>query len=344
MIAPLLADLNPLEHVMPQNIAPLFDLGKSHVTLTSHILMMGIAAVLMLLVFPAMAAAARKSPVPRGIGNFFEAIMSFLRTEVFRPALGDNTDRFVPFLWTLFFFILFCNLLGLIPTGEIIEIINGKFGTRIPHIGGTATANINVTAALALITFVVIHISGIWQQIRIQMDPSLAPHHSGPDHQPPHGHGGTFGAEGLENGDVVIDHHAGEPNHAHGLHPAPGGKPFAIAVPLGIGHYFKNLVPPVPLLLWPLMLVLELIGVFIKPFSLCMRLFANMVAGHLVLASLVGLIFLASAYSVRGGLGIGVIAACAAFSLLELFVAFLQAYIFTFLATLFIAAAVAPEH
>jgi F0F1-type ATP synthase membrane subunit a len=348
-----LADANMMEHVQDKRLshAKLFELFGHPVYLTSHMVMIGIAALLMLLIFPMMGAQSKSKPVPTGIRNFFEAIMSYLRTEVFKPALGDNTDRFVPFLWTTFFFILFCNLLGLVPLHEIILLLNAKAGTHLPEIGGTATGNIAVTVALALIAFCVFHISGVIQQVRIQMDPSLAPHHTGPDHLPAHGHGGTFGAEGQENNDVKIDHHVGDGHdHAHGLHHAHGptavaqGKPFPVAAVMGTAHYIKNFVPVVPFWLWPLMFVLEIIGALVKPFSLCMRLFANMIAGHLVLASFLTLIFLVSSYGARGAVSVPVVLGCAAFSLLEVFVAFLQAYIFTFLATLFIASAVAPEH
>jgi len=314
-----LAESNPMEHVLTRKLIaePLFHLCGQPVYFTSHIVMMLLAALLMLLIFPFIGAQSRRSHVPTGMRNLFEAILSFLRTEVFQPALGPHTDRFVPLLWTTFFFILFCNLLGLIPLHDFIIVLNTKAGTHLPEIGGTATANINVTAALALMAFIVFHISGIWQQIRIQMNPALDPHQ---------GHGA---AAGHDHG------HAAAVVH---------GKPFPLAVVAGFFLYWKNFVPPVPGWLWPMMFVLELIGALIKPFSLCMRLFANMVAGHLVLASLVSLIFLAEAYAVRGSLGLVVVAGCAVFSILELFVAFLQAYIFTFLTTLFIAAAVAPEH
>ena len=349
----LLAAADMMEHVQDKRLSheSLFTLFGHPVYFTSHIVMMIIAAILMLLIFPMMGAKTRGSPIPTGIQNFFEAIMSYLRTEVFEPALGDNTDRFVPFLWTVFFFILFCNILGLLPFHEIILLINGKFATHIPEIGGTATGNIAVTIALALVAFVMYHTSGVIQQVRIQMDPSLAPHHTGPDHTPPHGHGGTFGAEGQENEDVRIDHRVGDGHdHAHGVHRAHGpdavaqGKPFPVAVVVGTLHYIKNFVPQVPGWLWLPMFGLEMIGALVKPFSLCMRLFANMIAGHLVLASFITLIFLVTSYAARGTVGVPVVLGCAVFSILELFVAFLQAYIFTFLTTLFIASAVAPEH
>src|SRR5947209_475334 len=108
-----LADM--MEHVMPHKLTaePMFRIGSTPVYLTNHIVMMFVAALLMLLIFPYIGAQSKKSLIPSGVGNFFEAIMSYLRTEVFRPALGENADRFAPFLWNVFFFILFINLLGL---------------------------------------------------------------------------------------------------------------------------------------------------------------------------------------------------------------------------------------
>ncbi len=110
----------------------------------------------------------------------------------------------------------------------------------------------------------------------------------------------------------------------------------------GGGTYWKNyFFGHAPIALAPLMVPLEIIAALVKPFALCVRLFANMTAGHIVLAVLIGF---ALAGVQGGGLFYGVTAAsvlgCVAFSLLELFVAFLQAYIFTFLLTLFIGAAI----
>src|SRR4051812_16431775 len=104
-----LAAADPLDHVLPHR---LFDVGPLHVT--NQMFMALVAAGLMLLIFPPLF---RKpvSDAPRGTRNFFESILEFLRVEVFRPALKEHTDRFVPFLWTVFFFILFCNLLGQLP-------------------------------------------------------------------------------------------------------------------------------------------------------------------------------------------------------------------------------------
>src|SRR5438067_4266282 len=106
---PILAMADPLEEVLPHTY---FHVGSFH--FTNHMLMALVAAVLMLLIFPRLFARPQ-SDAPTGSRNFFEAILEFLRIEVFRPALKEHTDRFVPFLWSLFFFILFCNVLGCIP-------------------------------------------------------------------------------------------------------------------------------------------------------------------------------------------------------------------------------------
>src|SRR3954469_10496671 len=145
---------DPLEHVLPHH---LFDIGGIHVN--NQMFMGAVAAVLMLIVFPLLF---RRpiSDAPTGARNFFESILEFLRVEVFRPALKEHTDRFVPFLWTIFFFILFCNLLGQIPIGEIITILQGG---KESHLGGTATGTIATTGALALCTLICIHVSGIMQ-------------------------------------------------------------------------------------------------------------------------------------------------------------------------------------
>ena len=91
--------------------------------LTNHMVMMLLAAGLMLLIFPAITRRYRDGEhVPTGTRNFFEAILVYLRNDVVKPILGDKTDRYIPYLWTLFFFILFCNLLGLLP----IDLLTGK--------------------------------------------------------------------------------------------------------------------------------------------------------------------------------------------------------------------------
>jgi len=350
---------NLLEHVLPVYSTRLSNGAPAPFSFSNHILMMLIAAFLVLVIFSWLGAKAKTTMVPTGAHNFFESILSFLRTELIRPALGENSDRFTPFIWSVFFFILFCNVLGLIPVNEILNVIKGvqhKEGVFHPvHFWGTATANFSMTGGLAVVAFITVHASGLLQAIRVKMDPSLAPHHHGTDHTEPHGHGQWHGMEGVgDEADVVLEHKVGDGHdHAHGLHHSKqfGGQPLGVAIFTGFGSYLWNFAPHPqaggPLMdtfLWAALLVLELTGSLVKPFSLCVRLFANMVAGHLVLAALVSMIPFAAAALVWGPVSLIVVAGCAALSMLELFVAFLQAYIFTFLTTLFIASAVAPEH
>jgi F-type H+-transporting ATPase subunit a len=108
----------------------------------------------------------------------------------------------------------------------------------------------------------------------------------------------------------------------------------------GFGHYLAHLTGGVHWALWPIMIPIEIIGLFTKPFALCIRLFANMTAGHVVIVSLFGLIFLYKSYVIAPGpvlFAIGI-------NLLELFVAVLQAYIFTMLTALFMGLGMQTEH
>ena len=378
MLLQLLAAADPLDHVLPHKV---FSIGP--LVFTNQMLMALVAAVIMLLVFPKLF----NRPfvdAPAGPRNFFESILEFLRVEVIRPALKEHTDRFVPFLWTLFFFILFCNLLGQIPIDEIITTVTG--GKVQTHIGGTATGNINTTAALAVMTFLFIHANGIWQVAKSLMDGTYG-HHGHHEEHSSNGSKGHETAHDLEHArgeglgadvpqdmralgnptkhyadDQHVTHHHSRPDrgdlhgaaHPHHGQKVPGNVAWLAAVPL----YFWNFAPhpfkPQPgesgikwladIPLWGLLLVLELIGALIKPFALMIRLFANMIAGHIVLAALILLIPVTLGIGTQVAIGVPVTILSLLIRTLELFVAFLQAYIFTFLATLFIASAVAPEH
>jgi F-type H+-transporting ATPase subunit a len=221
-------------------------------TPTKHVIMMWIASGLLLLVV--LSAVRKRSVVPRGAYNFIELLVAFVRNELAVPNIGKkDADRFLPYLLTAFFFILFVNLFGLIPWT------------------GTATANINVTVCLALFTFLITQYAAIRS--------------------------------------------------------------------MGLGGYLGHLTGGVPKSLWPLwfiMIPVEFLGLFTKPFALTVRLFANMVAGHFVILALLGLIFAISVWVAP----VSVALALAIF-MLELFVAFVQAYIFTMLSSLFIGAAFA---
>jgi F-type H+-transporting ATPase subunit a len=265
----LAAGTNPLTHVVPHNV---FDLGP--IPVDNHMLMQALAALLLIIVLP-IAVKQRRSGgetaqmTPRGLGNFFETICHFLREQVARPALAQHTDRFIKYIWTVFFFILFCNLLGLLP-------FNALTGGRL-HVGGTATGNIFVTGALAAATLLMIIVNGIR---------------------------------------------------------------------LGGVHFFAHFCPG-PLALAPLLVLVEVIGLIAKICALAIRLFANMIAGHILLAVLIS--FVTSAWvglGAVGGLGVGffVVLGSVAINLLEIFVAFLQAFIFTFLSCIFLGQAVVFEH
>jgi len=361
---------DPLEHVLPH---PIF--GQHLTWFTNQSLMAAVAGLLMLMIFPRLFSRPDSS-APTGSKNFFEAILEFLRVEVFRPALKENTDKYVPFLWTLFFFILFCNVLGCIPFPEIIELLSGG---HLHHIGGTATSSINTTATLAICAFFFIHFNGLDTVARSLMDGTYG--HQG-HHQDKHSNGGTVHtAHDIEHmrgealpADVPADmralanptRHYADDEYA-GPHETAAvkfyteqhetmtpGKAMLLAVPLYLWNFAPHPFRPhegesqakwlmdIPFFI--LLLALELLGAVIKPFALCMRLFGNMVAGHVVLAVLVLLIASAGPVLHQVALGIPLGGLDLMISFLELFVAVLQAYIFTFLTTLFIASAVAPEH
>ncbi len=349
----ILAAHDPVEHVLPHAFFRLsssnLNCGQDSVPLlgfplstefwfTNHLLMTLVAAGLCLLIFPRLARAyvggiVEPGSPPRGkFMNLFESMLQFIREEVARPVLKHRTDAFMPFLWTLFFFILFCNLLGMVPLADIVRLLT--FGNLV-DVGGTATGNLAVTGGLAICAFLMIHVSGVrevYSALRA----------------------GTYGHHGHDE--------AGEHGATARAHAAPLGlSPTAAAlgaVPLYLWNFAPHVFRPAPgaglgaalalhvldLLMWLLLLVLEFIGAVIKPFALMIRLFANMIAGHIVLGSILLLIF--TAQSVMLGYTIGVISTlgCVALSCLELFVAFLQAYIFVFLTTLFISMSVAPEH
>jgi F-type H+-transporting ATPase subunit a len=173
--------------------------------------------------------------------------VQFVRVEIAKKNIGEHDgDRFVPYLVTAFFFILFVNLFGLVPWAA------------------TATGNVAVTMALATFTFLITQYAAIRAQ--------------------------------------------------------------------GLGGWLKHLTGGVSPLLWPIMIPVEILGLFTKPFALTIRLFANMIAGHIVILSLLGLIFALGSPFVA----VGSVPMALAIFALEVFVAFVQAYIFTMLSSLFI--------
>ena len=225
-----------------------------------------VAVIILLAVFLSVAkkAVKNKDKAPSGLQNLVEPIILFVRDEVARPAIGAKKyEKFMPFLLTVFFFILFNNLIGLIP---------------IFPFGANVTGNIAVTMVLALFTFIITHVNGN-------------------------------------------------------------------------KHYWKDLVnPDVPWWLkypLPLMPIVEIAGVFTKPFVLMVRLFANMLAGHLIVTVFVSLIFIFGGL-MGAGAGLGISPVSVAFSvfilLLDVLVSFIQAYVFTLLSALYFGMATAEHH
>jgi F-type H+-transporting ATPase subunit a len=271
---------SPLEHIVqhplierPASLGPLTPNGKITI-FSDQIAMIALAGVLLIALVPLLAKRRRGSAgvaalVPTGAANGLEAVCEYLRKEVAEPALHQHTDRFIKYIWSVFFFVLTVNILGLLP----IPAISSLFGT---HLGGTATGNIWMTATLAIVTMMMMVVNGI----RL---------------------GGT----------------------AYLAHFCPG-----------------------PIWMAPLLVPVEIIGLVAKVFALAVRLFANMIAGHILLAVLLSFIMTAGAKSAGLGLGVAVpvVLGSVAINFLELFVAFLQAFIFTFLTTLFIGMSVVLHH
>ncbi len=245
--------------------APLVPVGAEMVvdlSITRHLVFAWLAIGLLLALFLPLAGKYRRgvgrTSAPRGaLHNMLETLVVYVRDEIAKPNIGAKHERFLPYLLTVFLFILTCNLLGLVP------------------FGATATANITTTAVLALITFVITQFAGTKD------------------------------------------------------------------------YWLHILWPPgVPAFVKPILIPIEIMGLFTKPFALAVRLFANMTAGHLVILNLLGLIFIiAGGFGPVAGWGTSVPAVLLTVAVyaLEVLVAFIQAYVFTVLSALFIGMATA-EH
>lgn len=274
---------SPLSHIVQhpliQQEADLGILTPEHkITLLSdHIAMIIVAGFVLMLFVPPLVNRRGKDEdeiegmVPSGFRNFIEVICNYFREEIARPALGEHTDRFIKYIWSVFFFILTINLLGLLPLAAVTPLLTGL------NIGGTATSNIWVTGTLALTTLAMMVVNGL-----------------------------RYG--GMD--------------------------------------YLKHFNPG-PWWLFVVLIPVEIVGLLAKAFALAIRLFANMVAGHLLLAVLLSFILTAWA-SAGAGLGLAiavpVVLGSVAITMLEIFVAFLQAFIFTFLTTLFIGQSIVLHH
>lgn len=233
------------ENGFPENERPL------DLSITKNVLVSFIIAIVMLLVFGSMAKSYKKGAVPTGAARLLEPLVIFVRDDIAKQNIGPKYHKFMSFLLTIFFFILFLNVIGMFP-----------FGINV-------TGSITVTFTLAIFTF-------------------------------------------------FVTQFAGNKNYW--------------------GHifWFPDVHPIMKIVLIPI----EILGMFTKPFALMIRLFANMTAGHVIVMSLLGLIFVYQNW-IAGPAFFG-------FSIfimvIEILVAFLQAYIFTLLSALYIGAAVEEEH
>lgn len=224
-------------------------------SITKNVAAMFVAIILIMIVFISVASSYKKrvGKAPKGLQSLVEPIIVFVRDEIAVPNIGHKYDKFMPYLLTVFFFIWFNNLLGLIP------IFPG---------GANVTGNIALTFVMALGTLLIVNLNGN-------------------------------------------------------------------------KYYWKHiLLPDVPWWLYPIMIPVELIGIISKPFALMIRLFANITAGHIIVLSLISLIFIFETLAIAP-----VSVAFVLFmDVLELLVAFLQAFIFTLLTALFIGMAVEDHH
>lgn len=231
----------------PTNVRPI------DFSITKNVFVILIVAFLLFLLFKSLASSYTKNgSIAKGPGRIFEPLVLYVRDEIAIPNIGEkHYKKYMSYLLSIFFFVLFLNIVGLTPLG-----IN-------------VTGNITITAALAILTFLITNLSAnknYW------------------------------------------------------------------------GHIFW--MPGVPKPMRVILAPIELLGVFIKPFSLMIRLFANIFAGHIVLMSIIGLMFIFKSW-IGSSLSFGL---AFVLSLLEILVAFLQAYIFTMLSALYFGAANEEHH
>lgn len=263
----------------PQHASAIFEDHETHkkyhyvggldLHITKRVTMMWIASLALLLVFIPAAQKIKKNPekVATRFTNVVEVFIGFLRRDVIESNMHGHGKSYYGYVFSLFFFILFCNLAGLIPpVGEYLAFGDSHSMVASVWSGITPTGDVSVTGSLALTTFLLIFLTGFAYQ--------------------------------------------------------------------GAGFAFVGIVPKgVPAALYPLLWLLEaVIGPLAKAFALTIRLFANMTAGHVVILAFMGFIFqFQKAWivplSITGSLAI---------FMLEIFVAFVQAYIFTLLTCLFV--------
>ena len=290
---------NIIHHVSNSDIHhPIFHLPhlfNIDMSVTKHVLMLWIVAfsVGLFVIIPVQKYIQQQKLIPKGLMSFLEIVVSFVRDSIVKPNVGPKwVNNWAPLILTFLFFIFFANAIGMVPIFDVLGVVN-RFILHVPandshnfingllHGGPTATGNFNVTAALAMITFISIIIAG---------------------------------------------------TRAHGF----------------IQHW-KNLVPRgLPGFVYIILIPIEIIGMFVKPFALTMRLAANMTGGHIALLAILSFmaIFADIFHSLLAGIGVALISVplAAAISGLEIIVIIVQAYVFTLLSAVFIGMAINVHH
>jgi F-type H+-transporting ATPase subunit a len=262
-------------------------------SVTKHVLMLWIVAGVLFVVVTAVVRRYLKQrrPIPSGFMNVLEFVVEFVRDSIVQPNVGRKwVNTWTPLVLTFFLFILCANAIGLIPIFEVVALLDryvlhtgdDSFLKLVIHGGSTPTANFNVTAALATVTFGAIVVAG---------------------------------------------------TKAHGF----------------IKHW-KNLVPPgVSPFVYPILIPIEIIGMFVRPFALTARLAANMTGGHIAILAILSFVFLFTEMFGRAmaGIGVGVVLSvplAVGVSGLEIIVVLVQAYVFTLLSAVFIGMAIHAHH
>jgi F-type H+-transporting ATPase subunit a len=262
-------------------------------SVTKHVFMLWLvaAAVFVVVTWTVRRYLRQERLIPSGFMNALEAVVEFVRDDITQPNVGKKwVFTWTPLILTFFFFILGANAIGLIPVFDVIGLLDhyvlhtaeGSFVKRLLHGGTTATANFNVTAALATITFGAIIIAG---------------------------------------------------SRAHGF----------------VKHWMNMVPHGLNPLIYVILIPIEIMGMFVRPFALTMRLAANMTGGHIAILAILSFVFLFTEMFGRAVAGIGVglavsVPLAVGISALEILVVLIQAYVFTLLSAVFIGMAIHVHH
>lgn len=348
--------------------------------MSNHILMMLTVTVFMLIAFPRVgrSVATGKSGtshdyVTRGrFAHMMEVICVYMREQVAQPVMGKYTDRFMPFIWTVFFFVLFNNIIGMFPLMDVTALAykaldgGGEHAAMVDEHGAMEHGEVEAGAAQAGAGHAEQRAEGSQREVA--------------------GHALAV-ADESSGDEVKVNKAAGwiwfhdltNPGHSH-FHGIGGTATGNIAVTfmlaviaimvviasaiknLGLKGFLHHLTLDAPMSIAWLTFILEIIGLIAKPFALMVRLFANMTAGHVMLAALVGFCSMAwngiVTYMTQSGevaisavgfvgfipIAVGSILFATAVGMLEVLVAFIQAFVFAFLTTMFISLFLPHEH